>query len=233
MRKYLKKQGLCLDVVTAKEKKLKKMDKKICGIEIEKIRKAYFTNKIPKLLVDIQASGISNKEELEILKKFLTSLRKEDEILNSEFVSFLPKVDYEDSVLDELNNESLSEIELEELNREKSNREAAVKHANHILKGIFMKYRDPNQKTPDDSELMDISFELLSLEYYIMRDCIYKERIYRKKIVEYERQGKQRKLAEELAKTTIAYRDFALAEKLMEMIKEFIMLAKKKYREIL
>jgi hypothetical protein len=77
-----------------------------------------------------------------------------------------------------------------------------------------------------------MSFELLSLEYYIMRYVLYSERLYRKKIVEFERTGRQRKSAEESAKTTIEYRDYYLAQSLLDQVKEFILLAKKRYKDV-
>jgi hypothetical protein len=210
------------------------MENKICGIDSVKIRKAFFQNKLPKLLIDIQASSEQTPEEYEKLSAYLEILKKEDDKLNSNFAKFLPSLetDEPDKVLDELNRESLSEAEIAELDKEKTNRDSAVREANRMLKGLFNKFRDKTQKAPSDDELMAMAFELLSLEYYLMRDSLYKERVFRKKIVDFERTGQQRKLAEEAAKTTITYREYALAEGLREMVKEFLNLTKKRYKNM-
>lgn len=216
-------------------KKIEKIDEEIiCGVGISAIRTAYFKGKLPKLLLDIQATGEYEKEEYEKLKMFLATLKKKDEFLNKDFAQFLPaiEVDGPDTVLDELNRESLSEAELAELSKEQTNREHAVRFAGAMLKALFNKFYDKNKTAPNDEDLMTMGFELLALEYYLIRDCIYKERLFRKKIVEYERLGKQRKLAEEYSKTTVEYRDFKLSENLIDMCKEFINMAKKRYKNI-
>ena len=214
--------------------KEEKIEAEICGIKENAIRKAYFSGKLNKILNEMQASGDWGTAGWERLKTFLSSLRKKDELMNKEFSEFLPAIEIEqpDSVLDELNKENLSEAERVELDKEKANREAAVVIASKMLKGLFMKFYDKRQKTPTEDELMDMAFELLGLQWYLIRDALYKERLYRKKIVEFERTGKQRKLAEELAKTTIEYRDYSLADGLKETTSEFINLTKKRYKNL-
>ena len=206
----------------------------ICGQKEENIRKAYFKGKIPKLLTDIQASGDFSVEEYSKLKDFLQQLKERDERINNNFIQFIPKIEEEDSnsILDELNQETLSEAEIKDLEREKSNRENSVIIASKLLRGLFNAFYDPSKKTPSDEELMNLAFEMLSLEYYLIRDSLYKERLYRKKIVEYERGGKQRKTAEEYAKGGIEYRNWMLAENLRESSRELINLAKKKYKNL-
>ncbi len=215
------------------KKTIDKDEEIICGVGASRIRTMYFTGKLDKLLNEIQSQGDWGTAGWERLKLFLSSLQKKDELMNKEFTQFLPRIEIEqlDSVLDELNQEKLSEAEIAELNKEKANREAAVTIASKMIKGLFLKFYNPKEKSPSEDELLDIAFELLSLEYYIMRDVLYKERVFRKKIVEFEREGRQRKLAEEAAKTTVFYRDFYLANGLLEMIREFILLAKKRYRD--
>jgi len=207
-------------------------ESKICGTTLSKIRKSFFTGKIDKLLIAIQANGDYVVEEYNKLANYLETLKSHDDKLSTDFSRFLPKLDENEdySILDELNKEALSDAELAELERESKNRSNATILANHILKSLFMRYHDKTQQSPSEEELLDMAFELLSLEYYLRRDALYKERLYRKKIVEYERQGKQRKLAEEAAKTSVEYRDYALAEGLMEMVNEFILLSKKRYK---
>jgi hypothetical protein len=206
---------------------------KICGVEIEKIRKSFFTGKLGKLLIDIQATGEYTEADFNQLSDYLGTLKKRDEQITSNFANFLPKIESNeaDSVLDELNKESLSEAEIAELEREKSNRDAAVQFASRMLKSLFVKFYSKTEQNPSEEELLDMSFEILGLEFYIMRDALYKERLFRKKIVEFERQGKQRKMAEEMAKTCVEYRDYYLSEGLLELCREFIMLAKKRYRD--
>lgn len=206
---------------------------KICGLEANKIRKAYFSNKLPKLLEDIQAAGSYTKEDFDKLDLYLSSLKKENELLETRFSSFLPKLTETepDLLLDELNSEQLTLDEAAELKKEEDNRRAATQMAAKMLKSLYFRYKDPNQKPPTNEELMDISFEMLSLEYYLLREKVYAERLYRKKIVEIERTGRQRKLAEECAKITVEYRNFALAEGLLEQAKELILLAKKRYHD--
>lgn len=208
------------------------MEEKICGTSLEKIRKMYFTGKIDKLLVSIQANGNYDLDEYNKLADYLETLKVQDDKLSVDFSRFLPKLENDSySVLDELNQDSLSDAEIAELEREKVNRANAVQMANKMLKGLFMKFYDPNQESPNEESLMDMAFEMLSLQYYLKRDSLYKERLFRKKIVEYERAGCQRKLAEEKAKTTVEFRDYALAEHLLESCKELILLAKKRYKD--
>jgi len=205
---------------------------KICGIEPKKIRASYFKGKIPKLLIDIQASGQHSNEDFDKLKAFLQVLKDKDEILTNDFVSFMPQIDTneEDGILDELNQESLSEAEIADLNKEKDNRDKAVKIASKLLRGLFVTFYDPSKESPSEEKLMDIAFEMLGLEYYLIRDALYKERLYKKKIVSYERAGKQRKLAEDYAQGGVEYRDWALAEGLRDSCKELINLSKKRYK---
>jgi hypothetical protein len=204
----------------------------ICGITSDKIRKSFFTGKVEKLLTDIQASGEYDVSEYEQLSGYLSSLKEQSESLSKNFSSFLPKIETEmpDTVLDELNRESLSEAEVSELDREKSNREFSVSIASKLLKSLFVRFHGKDQPNPSEEELMDIAFEVLGLQYYLIRDALYKERLYRKKIVEFERTGKQRKLAEEAAKTTVEYRDYYLAEGLKDLANEYINLAKRRYK---
>ena len=208
----------------------------ICGVTLKEIRKHYFKGKVEKLLLDIQANIKEDfpVEDFEKLKKFLGSLRDSDRKLNKEFSEFIPKldIDKDDSVLDELTQESLSESEMAELSKEKNNRESAVKIASMMLKKLFARFYNSSEASPNEKELMDMAFEMLGLQYYLMRDSLYKERLYRKKIVEFERSGKQRKMAEELAKTTTEYRNFNLAEGLNKLAVEFINLAKKRYKDL-
>lgn len=208
----------------------------ICGVTLKEIRKHYFKGKVEKLLLDIQANIKEDfpVEDFEKLKKFLGSLRDSDRKLNKEFSEFIPKldIDKDDSVLDELTQESLSESEMAELSKEKNNRESAVKIASMMLKKLFARFYNAKEASPNEKELMDMAFEMLGLQYYLMRDSLYKERLYRKKIVEFERSGKQRKMAEELAKTTTEYRNFNLAEGLNKLAVEFINLAKKRYNDL-
>ena len=204
-------------------------------MELSKIRKNYFTGKVSKMLREMQATGEYKEEDFEPLKDFLGTLKKQDENLTENFLTFMPQVtslDQSDTVLDELNKESLSEAEISELAREKENREVSVQVAGRMIRSLFIQFHDKNQKSPSDDELMDMAFELLGLEYYLTRDALYKERIFRKQIVEFERAGKQRKLAEEYAKCGIPYREFVLAEGLKNSVLSFFNLAKKRYHNM-
>jgi hypothetical protein len=207
---------------------------KICGVEIKKIRKSFFTGKLGKLLIDIQATGEYTEAEFNQLSDYLGTLKKRDEQITSNFANFLPKIESNeaDSVLDELNKESLSEAEIAELEREKSNRDAAVQFASRMLKILFVKFYSKTEQNPSEEDLMNMAFELLGLQYYLIRDAVYKERLYRRRIVEFERMGRQRKLAEECAKTETVYREFVLAEGLRDLATEFINLAKKRYKNL-
>jgi len=206
----------------------------ICGTETSVIRKAYFSGKLNKLLLELQAKDDWGGVGWDSLKLYLESLKKKDEQITNNFASFLPKVEIDapDSVLDELNKESLSEAELQEINKEQVNRENAVRMAGKMLKGLFNKFYDKAQESPSDENLMNMAFEMLALQYYLIRDALYKERLFRKRIVEFERMGRQRKLAEEMAKTETPYREWQLAEGLKETANEFINLVKKRYRNI-
>jgi len=212
------------------------MDKKelICGTEIEKIRKAFFTGKLAKLLIDIQATGEYTETDFIQLSEYLHTLKKRDEQITNNFSSFLPKIEVigDDSVLDELNKESLSEAEVAELEREKGNRSSAVQFASKMLKGLFVKFYSKTEQNPSEEELMDMAFEMLGLQYYLIRDAVYKERLYRRRIIEFERSGKQRKTAEEYARGETVYREFVLAEGLRDLAIEFINLAKKRYKNM-
>jgi hypothetical protein len=205
---------------------------KICGFERGKIRKAYFTGKLPKLLNDIQALGEQTEESLETLKTYLQSLRDEDTSIGDGFSDFLPKDEdiQVDPVLDDLNKESLSDEEQSEMTRDETNRKNSVIHAVNILKSLFARFR--SDRKPTDDDLMDMGFELLGLQYHVGREEIYRERLFRKKITEYERMGKQRKAAEEYAKVCKEYRDWRVIEKLELQIESFINLAKKKYHNL-
>lgn len=209
-------------------------DKTICGVPIEDVRKAYFKGKIPKLLTDIQAGGEYDVADFLKLQEYLQELKDQDVKLSESFAGFLPRVDEEeaDPLLDELSKETLSEAEVASLDKDKDNRENARMWASKILKGLFVRYHDQNKSNPSEDELMDIAFELLGLQYHISQDEIYKERLFRRKITEYERQGKQRKTAEEYAKVTREYRDWRAIQKLEEQVQEFINLAKKRYKNI-
>ncbi|HLN18763.1 MAG TPA: hypothetical protein VK255_01170, partial [Patescibacteria group bacterium] len=166
------------------------------------------------------------------LSGFLELLKAQDESINSQFTKFLPTLasDEVDSVLDEVNKESLSESEIALLEKEKSNREGAVAVAGRMLRTLYHRFKEA--KSPTDQDLMDMAFELLSLQYYLHRDALYKERLFRRKIVQFEREGKQRKTAEEYAKTLVEYRDWSLAEGLKDQVQEFINLAKKRYKDM-
>jgi hypothetical protein len=208
-------------------------DDEICGQSLDTIRKSYFKGKIPKLLSEIQATGEYYDEDFNELKTFLEALKKKDESLGKSFGMYLPKLEEEtDTILDDLNKESLTEAEKAELEKDQANREFSVKTSSSMVKSVFKKFYNPKEPSPSDNELMDMAFELLALQYYLIRDGLYKERKYRLKIVEYERTGKQRKLAEEYAKGGVEYRDYALAEGLKDIVNEFINLAKKRYKNL-
>lgn len=210
-------------------------EKIICGTPVDVIRKSYFKGKIGKLLTDIQAEKEYTKTDIGELQCYLEFLKNSDDKISNQFASFIPKLDdidgTNDFVLDELNKESLSEAELTELEKEKVAREFAVRTASKLLRDLFVRYYDPKKPTPTNDELMDMSFEMLGLQYYLIRDALYKERLFRKQITEFERSGKQRKLAEEYAKAGLAYRDYALAEGLKDLATELINLSKKRFSQ--
>lgn len=209
------------------------MSEEICGVSKDKIRKAYFKGAINKLLTDIQASGDYTPEDYTALKDYFATLQDRDDKLSAEFSDFMPQLDTTidgDSMLGDLNT-SLSESEVAELEREKANRETAVSYAGRMLKSLFAQFHDKRKPSPTDDELKDMSFEMLSLKYFLVRDTLYKKQLYQKRIIDIEKTGKQRKLAEDYAKTETAYREYILAERLEEMSQELINNCKKFYHE--
>lgn len=189
------------------------------------IRKAYFQSKLPKFLADVQAQQGIGESELEELKAYLEVLRAED--VNIIRALQLEKEEDEALIPDDVLEENLTPEQADELKKEKYDCERSRKLAEKLINNISKKILSRNN--PSKDEIMDVALSLLGLTYYIDRETIFRERSFKKKVIEYVNQGIQRKEAEDFAKVSIEYRDLRLNEALSVRIKEFIMMAKKMY----
>lgn len=208
--------------------KPKKKTDFIGGFSKEEVRKAYFKRKMPDLLAKIQIKTDVDEEELEKLKEYLASLRSKEGSLIETVKDFLPEYD-EDEVLKEVSEEQLTPEEQVVIDEEREKRQSSIKIANMLMKQIANRYIKPNLKTPSKDELMDIAFELTGLGYYIDEERLYRKQLYKKKIVEFEKVGKQRKAAEEYAQTTKEYRDYKRLSDLRMRMDSFETNARKRW----
>lgn len=193
------------------------------------IRKAYFKRKIPGLLAKVQETKDLKEEDLDKLKKYLKKLREKEGTLLETIEDVMP--DYDDEVLKKASEEKLSEREQKIYEEEKKKRKQAVMVANKLLKWVAKKYISDRLRNPKKEELIDVVFELLGLTAYIDEEKLFAKQDYKKKIIEYEMAGKQRKTAEEYAMVSKEYRNYKRLVDLSRRIEEFSQTARKRWSE--
>jgi hypothetical protein len=196
----------------------------ICGIEKSKIRTAYFTNKMAKILADVQAKEEISENDLDELKNFLYSLRDKEKKTMEDFKDVVPEFSNR-IVLDGLSKSK----ENEESSEEKNRRLNSLNRINNIMLQIAESYRTGNN-VPNQQDLMEKAFELNGLSYYLDEECLFWEQRYKKKIVKFESMGRQRKTAEEYAKTTVEYKNYKRLANIRARVKSAIMAGMKFYK---
>ena len=196
----------------------------------EDVRKAYFRGKLLDLMSKLQQEEVLTGESIELLETYLAELKQEETALLERFSKILhTKEGVSDVVLESLYEEDLSEEEKKHI-QEKDVRERAINEASELMQQIAFSYISlrkgkggKKMKIPSKEDIMDGIFQLIGLSYYIDEEMLYLRQLYKRRIVEFEKVGKQRKTAEEYAMTTKEYRAYKRLSMMRERIRSFEM----------
>jgi len=194
-------------------------------LDKDDIRKAYFTGKLPEYLAKVQSIKEITVGELKELKLYLEKLRSEDTGIAGELGL---ELDEDKNVPDGVLEADLTPEQEAEIASERENNAKSIKLVNKMLNNVAQRILSKTN-VPSREELIDTSLALVGLTYYIDREYIFLKRMFKKKLIEYVKQGSQRKEAEDYAMVSAEYRDLETNELLRERIKEFTMIAKKMY----
>jgi len=194
------------------------------------VRKYYFKGKLLDLMSKLQQEEVLTGESIELLEKYLSELKGEETALLERFGKVLhTKEGVSDVVLESLYEEDLSEEEKKHI-QDKDVRERAINEATELMRQIAFSYiqfrkgkTNKTLKIPSKEDIMDAIFQLIGLSYYIDEEMLYLRQLYKRRIVEFEKAGKQRKTAEEYAMTTKEYREYKRLSMMRERIKSFEM----------
>ena len=204
------------------EKKLKKL---ICGKTKETIRRAFFSNKIGKLIASIQLEKDVKKKDIVELNDYLLRLKDSNDNLVDEAVKlFGGKV-----VGVESENKPPTVSELKSGVSDKEWREKADIAIEYISKTMTsIRKMVAEKKNIRQDFWLDTATVILSYEELIDKDRVFKDQIYRAKMTEIlDEHQISRKEAEERTRITQEYSDYKNAILLRDRIDEFINLAKK------
>lgn len=196
----------------------------------EQIRTAYFKGKLLDLLSKLQQDEVLTGENVQALEAYLSELKSEETALLERFGKVLhSKEGVSDVVIESLYEEDLSEEEKKHI-QDKDIRERAINEATELMRQIAFSYihvrkgkAGKSMKIPSKEDIMDAIFQLIGLSYYIDEEMLYLRQLYKRRIVEFEKAGKQRKTAEEYAMTTKEYRDYKRLSMMRQRIKSFEM----------
>jgi len=195
---------------------------KIFDFPLKKIREAYFKGKLSKLLSEMQAKKEFKEEDIVKLKEY------QEKGIMKNLKGVVPE--FEEKVfLEDLSKDDMSKEEKERLEKEKVKRLSNVNTVNNILLKISQRFAS-QKNVPGERELIDMALEVNGLKYYVDDECLYREQLYRKKVVEFEARGKQRLTAEEYAKTTNEYRNYKKLQNLKKRVEVQTMIAMKQYK---
>jgi len=191
----------------------------------KEIRKAYFSGTINKLLDKYAADRILEPEELKEIDETLEILQMERADLH-QILSTYDLKEKEMMVLpgaEELMN--MGEDKKQAIEKWEKEREVDYRKAQEIFSQAKNKALGANL-----DQYMEWGFELVHLQYNLDLYRIWKDQMYRAKIIKFvDTYGCSRAEAEERAKITSEYREYKKAVLFRELVQENIMLCKKKY----
>ncbi len=208
-----------------------KKEKTICGKTEKEIRKIYFSKRVPDLLAEIQMKKGITEKELNELSTFLGKLRDEEK---NTLKKITEKIGCEAIGISENIPPTVEELTTEMTEEEKVKFEtwkAEVDIAIDTVKGLI---RDATQtafarKMVDREKWLDWGLTIANLSRYIDADRVYKDQLYRKRLIEIiDKYGVSRKEAEERSKITKEYADYKNAVLFKDNLEEIIRICKKK-----
>lgn len=223
-----KKKTQEVDIV---EKASEILEKKICGIRVSAIRKAYFGKKIPQLLAEIMSNEKIEENDLKEVAYFLAQLRNEELIVAEEIRKEVPSIELIDDpkppTVKQLSAE-MSQEEKEQFQKWEKEKDWALdttkKIMRQVAKDLIQKSKIPKQ------QFMDYAHELVGLIGYINEDRVWKEQLYMKRLTDMiDSYGISRREAEDRSKVTNEYAEYKMSIKLLEQIEFFINNCKKEY----
>lgn len=195
----------------------------ICGTTVDKIRKAYFENKLTELLDGIQAQAQHSESEINKLADYLNGLKKESSKVFSIVKEKIGEFDLDTQGKPPTVEELMQGASDEEW-REKAN------SAEKFITDTLDKVRDNiRTKTPFEYNYwFNISVVFLSLEDIITRDVLYKEQLYRARLTNIiDKNNISRKEAEERASMTNEFFEYKRVKRLIERLEEFYTFARR------
>lgn len=207
------------------------LEKKICGIRVSAIRKAYFGKKIPQLLAEIMSNERIEENDLKEVAYFLAKLRDEELIVAEEIRKEVPSIELIDDpkppTVKQLSSD-MSPKEKEQFAQWEKEKDWALdttkKIMRQVAKDLIQKAKIPKQ------QFMDYAHELVGLIGYINEDRVWKEQLYMKRLTDMiDSYGISRREAEDRSKVTSEYAEYKTSVKLLEQIDNFIMNCKKEY----
>lgn len=190
----------------------------------KEIRKAYFSGKL-NLLLDKYAAEDMEEKTIKQVEKFLEGLKKERQLLHKRVSTFelakkeivaLPDV----NELMKLSDGKKQAIETWEVAREAEYAKAQA---------IFIQAKNRGV-TANTDQYLEWGFELLEHQYNLDLYRIWKDQLYRAKIISFvDSYGCSRAEAEDRAKITPEYMAYKKAILFRGLVEEAVMLCKKKY----
>jgi hypothetical protein len=191
--------------------------------EKAELRKAYYSQQLNAYIDKKSATGELTEEKAKTIYKELEQLEEERSKLHTEISTFdiakkiaLPQV----QELMRLEDGQKQAIEAWEKQTEGKYQEA---------RKIFAQAKNSDIRGNTD-RYIQYGFELAELQYDLDVYRVWKDQLYRAKLVQFmDSYGISRAQAEERAKLTQEYRDYKKAVLFRELVDEFIMLCKKKY----
>lgn len=190
-------------------------------MDTKKLRKAFYNNKMAEY-VDQFLAGEPTEEEAQKLQESIEHLEKERRSARERF----RVVDIKEMSLpgvEELT--SLTEQQLKALD----SFALEVSQSYNKVMDVFKQIRSADVRGNTD-QYLNWAFELLEYQYDLDRYRVYKDQMYRARLVKIkDMYGCSRAEAEERAKLTPEYREYKKSVLFRELVEEAIMLAKKKY----
>ena len=206
------------------EKKIKLIDK----FTVTDLRRAYFDKKLPEFLAQVQAIDTINVEVMEEIKTWLAKFRLEDENIINEMQSIVPNIiKREDGVpnADELFRPLTGE---EQINLKRWFDKIDVDMKQCVALAKEQKERIAKGQRVDVRNFLDIGLFYTTSELDFNRCLIYRERLYKKKIIEIiDDFGTTRREAQDRAEITKEYFEFKVMQKNLETLRELSLMAKK------
>lgn len=191
--------------------------------EKKEVRKAYYSQQLNTYLDKQAASGDFGEDKARAVYKELERLEKERTELHKEISTFdiakkiaLPQVQ-ELMRLEDGQKQAIEAWEKQTEGKYQEARKIFAQAKNSDIRGNIDRY-------------IQYGFELAELQYDLDVYRVWKDQLYRAKLVYFmDTYGISRAQAEERAKITQEYRDYKKAVLFRDLVEEFIMLCKKKY----